>query len=124
LGSLTVYRPYFIAFAIASLAWAFFRHFGGRVREARGGGAMAVLAALRPAKERDALLCLGSLIVAAMMIVPPWSVTRIFQGPKPRVIVDPWAKERSKGVSRSPVVLANPCAAKNPCATKNPCSAR
>ncbi len=103
LGSLTPYRPYFIALAVTSLTWMFYRHFKNRVSIARSRGAGAVLAEFAPRTGKDYRLYLGAAVVIALMTFPQWGKP-LFAQPQ------------------NPCAVANPCAVKNPCAAKNPCA--
>jgi hypothetical protein len=85
------YRPYFLAFAAASLAWMFFRHFKNRVSIAWKRGAAAAFAEFKPRNGKDYRLYLGAAAVVLIMTFPEWG----------------------RPLLATP---AHPCAAANPCA--------
>jgi hypothetical protein len=102
LGSLMAYRPYFIALAVASLGWTFYRHFRTRVSIARSRGAGAVLAEFKPRTGKDYRLYLGAAAVVVIMTFPQWGRPLLAKPAKPGAVENP----RAEG---------NPCAPRNPC---------
>ena len=118
LGSLSVYRGYFIAFAVIALACTFYRHFKRRVRLARAtGGLSAVFAQFRPRTICDAHLYVGALVVAALIMLPPWTVTHYFNPPNPCAIRNPWSRDVLREMRKVP---RNPCAVNAPRPVANP----
>jgi hypothetical protein len=114
-----------MVFTLSALAVTFLQHFQGRMPKERGGGVSAMLAAMRPDRERDVLLYLGAALVFALMIVPPWSVTQFFQRANPCAILsNPWAREAPPSAPIKPVAVKNPCLTVNPCLAPNPCSGK
>jgi len=109
LGSLTAYRPYFLAFAVAALGWTFYRHYRNRISAARAAG-HGLLAALRPSTAKDYRLLLGAALVAALMTFPQWGRPLVAPGPGVAGGTGPRAAARNPCGGG-----ANPCAAKNPC---------
>ena len=78
-----------------------------------------MLACLRPSSERDAGLIIGSLLVLAVIIAPPWSVTGLFEPANPCAIrrlgprIVP-ARETPRPIFQPISAGGNPCAAPGP----------
>ena len=117
LGSLSVYREFFIAVAMLALALTLYRHFNRRVRLARTGGLSAAFAQFRPRTVCDAHLYLGALVVAALIMLPPWTVTHYFNPPNPCAIRNPWPRDVLREMRKAP---PNPCAVSSPQPAMNP----
>ncbi len=117
LGSLSVYREFFIAVAVLALALTFYRHFKRRIRLAWAGGFSAMLSEFRPRTVSDAHLYLGALVVAALIMLPPWTVTHYFNPPNPCSIRNPWPRDVLREMRKAP---RNPCAVSSPQPAVNP----
>ncbi len=71
-GSLIApYRPYFVAFTLGSLAWAFYGVYRPKLRAAQGKGGRQILAALHPTR-REAPVFWVAAIVMALVLFPYW----------------------------------------------------
>lgn len=120
LGSLFFLRPYFIGFSVAAFAWGFIGNFRKRLRIGRRGGLPGILASLAPRTVCDAYLYLGVLVVSAIIMLPPWSLTYFLAPGNLRSVRR--NEKYGEAVEKRRKIIPNPCALRARPATPNPCA--